>query len=78
VTDGHRPDRTEKGLRFGCGFVFIAPVVFLTLARSLPEDLITAATLALLAGAVAGVLATVFGDRFWERVASLFDWVRWW
>ena len=58
--------------------MFIAPVVFLTLVRSLPEDLVIAALLALVAGAVAGVLSTVLGDRIWERVASLFDWVRWW
>jgi hypothetical protein len=65
------PDRLEKGIRFGCGFLFGCVVATGALLTSLWSGHAVAAG-CVLVGLFCGGAAVRFGDRFWENV------LRWW
>jgi hypothetical protein len=77
MNDDHRPDRAEKTIRFGCGFIFLGPAALFLFLSSYPEHPWLVVVAAIAVGAAAGVLAMRFGDRFWERIAPLLHWP-WW
>jgi hypothetical protein len=69
------PDAFEKGIRFGCGFVFgglLALGAGLTWALANSLHLFAAA---ILIATAFGVGALHYGDAFWERVSR---WLWWW
>jgi len=68
-----KPDRTEKGIRFGCGFAFGLFVGFLAAARYMYHSAGWLATVAFATALLCGWLAMRCGDEFWE---SLRHW--WW
>ncbi len=76
MTDDHEPDGMEKGIRFGCGFLFGAVwgvwASLTWLADATNWWIASAAVIAI----VCGLLAMRFGDRFWEWVAKR-GWLRW-
>ena len=61
------PDRLEKGIRFGCGFVFGCVVTLGAVASFIDELALVASCLAV--PALFGYLAMKYGDRFWERIS---------
>jgi hypothetical protein len=63
-------DRQEKGVRFGCGFLFGCFAVFGMLPNLVSGRIMAAGCL--LGGLLCGYAAMRFGDRFWA-VAR-----RWW
>ena len=65
------PDRLEKGIRFGCGFVLGCALAVVGLLGSLWSAHYTAACV-LAAGLVCGYAAMRWGDRFWDNLR------RWW
>jgi hypothetical protein len=62
-----KPDRLEKGIRFGCGFLFgcLAAVGALLTSVSSAH---TVAAGCVLAGLIFGWAALKFGDMFWDYV----------
>jgi hypothetical protein len=68
------PDRLEKGIRFGCGFLFGCFVALGALLTSLLSAHRVAAY-CLVAGLFCGYAALKFGDSFWEHVRR---WWVWW
>ena len=68
------PDRTEKGIRFGCGFTFGLLVGFFTAARYIYQSVGWLATVTFAVAILCGFLAMQYGDEFWY---SLKDWF-WW
>jgi hypothetical protein len=69
------PDRLEKGIRFGCGFLFGSLVTVGWLLTSL-WDAHKIIACCLLAGLLCGYAALRFGDTFWENVSRW--WWAWW
>jgi len=69
------PDRLEKGIRFGCGFVFGCVVAVGGLLSSLWSGQFIAA-LILTAGLIGGYAAMRLGDRFWEHLRRWWWWTR--
>jgi hypothetical protein len=65
------PDRLEKGIRFGCGFVFSCVLAVGGLLSSLWSAHAIVASV-LTAGLTGGYAAMRWGDRFWDHVR------RWW
>jgi hypothetical protein len=65
------PDRQEKGIRFGCGFLFGCMGAVGALLTSLWSAHRVAAV-CVLAGLICGYAALKFGDDFWEHIR------RWW
>lgn len=75
MEDRPPPDGFEKGVRFGCGFVFGGILLVLALAR---DFFSTASPFWIAAGTGAvlcGLLAIRYGDRFYR--AMLDFWQRW-
>jgi hypothetical protein len=72
VLDGHKPDRLEKQIRFGCGFVFGALVGFFAALRAFAE---TVGVLAVTMGVAVtcALLAVRYGDRFWYSIRQWLD-----
>jgi hypothetical protein len=69
------PDRLEKGVRFGCGFLFGCFAALGALLTSV-SGAYPVAALCVLTGVVIGYAAMRFGDRFWWWLSS---WLRpWW
>ena len=68
-----KPDRTEKGIRFGCGFVF-GLVVGLFTALTWIIDSWSIAVIALIAAVVCGLLAERCGDAFWRSLRNWWYW----
>lgn len=68
------PDKTEKGIRFGCGFLVGLVFGGLGAARLFYESGNTIVAAALVFAVIFGLAAMQFGDRFWH---SLKHWV-WW
>ena len=73
VTDGWKVDRAERGIRFGCGAIVGAAIGFFLAIRDFTGEMWVAVLIAVVIALVFGILATVYGDRFWER---LIDWFR--
>ena len=75
MDDGHQPDGLEKGIRFGCGFLFGGIILFFAFAR----DFFSTASpfwIAVGGGAlICGLLAIRYGDRFYHGILAFF---RWW
>lgn len=72
MNENPEPDAFEKGLRFGCGFVFGAVVAFLVIAREVAA--FTGTFWAAVAGVavVLGFLAMRYGDEFWRWISEWF------
>jgi hypothetical protein len=68
------PDRLEKGIRFGCGFLFGVCLAVGAALISLWSGH-TVAGSGLLAGLLCGWASLKFGDRFWHQVRR---WWIWW
>jgi len=65
---GDRPDRFEKGVRFGCGFI-LGLAVGLWSATQIVFDTWGAYAIIVLVLAVAcGILALRYGDAFWSNL----------
>jgi hypothetical protein len=62
-----QPDRLEKGIRFGCGFLLGSLVALGALLPLVSGRSIVA--WCLVGGLLFGYLAMRFGDRFWERIS---------
>jgi hypothetical protein len=74
MSDGHQPDKQEKRIRFGCGFIFIGLLAFFKLARHAYtfDDLFRPFALAIGAGAIGGFFAMRQGDDFWHKISNWF------
>lgn len=72
--DGHVPDAFEKGLRFGCGFVFGALMMLSALFWYLSEVTSTHWAIAAAASVVSGLLAVRYGEQFWRIATSILKW----
>lgn len=62
----HKPDKLEKGIRFGCGALFgvligVKSFVYHFFMGDADPDIYVVVTVAL----VCGLLAMKMGDRFW-------------
>jgi len=79
MDDRPPPDALEKGIRFGCGFLFGGTVLFFTLARYFLDIVgpiwITGGLGALICGLICGLLAIRYGDDFYHRILAF---LRWW
>jgi hypothetical protein len=74
VSDNPPCDRLEFCVRFVCGAVFGTLLGLLLVWRILPDGVVS--WLTLLAGVLFfGLLAAIWGDRFWHILLGLF---RWW
>jgi thiamine transporter ThiT len=72
------PDRAEKVIRFGCGFVagvFVVGVGGITIFLWSRYYAVTAC---LIVGLVFGLLALKYGDAFWESEWFRRIWSGWW
>jgi hypothetical protein len=75
--DGGRPDRLEKKIRFGCGFVFgVFSAALSSFAASLYNGWYLVALLVGI-GIIFGFLAMRYGDKFWHSVPDWW-WPPWW
>jgi hypothetical protein len=74
MDDSPKPDAFEKGLRFGCGFVFGAGIAFFVGLQALAA--FTGPFWAVVAGVavVSGLVALRYGDQLWNAIS---DWCRW-
>ena len=75
MDDSPKPDSFEKGLRFGCGFVFGALVAVVVALQWLATFTGTFWAVAAGVAVVFGFLALRYGEGFWQRVS---DWFGWW
>lgn len=66
-----KPDKSEKRIRFGCGFVFGLIVGFFFTLSHIIETWGGVILIALSVAVVCGLLARRYGDDFWY---SLKDW----
>jgi hypothetical protein len=73
--ESRQPDREEKILRFGCGFLMGALIAFVAGFSSAAIDGFGWISFIVASAIVFGVLALLFGDRFWHHLFGLF---RWW
>jgi hypothetical protein len=78
VTDGWKVDRLERGIRFGCGALFGSILGFSLAIRGFPERIVWTVLVAFGVALAFGFLATRYGDRFWERIASIMRGWFWW
>lgn len=72
MSDWHIPDRGEKGVRFGCGFLLGAVLGFIGAAFNGAGTVRVAALVAGGAAVLGGTLAVRYGDRFWYALRHLF------
>ena len=75
MDDGPPPDGLEKGIRFGCGFLFGGLILFFAFARVFYS---TASPFWITVGVgalICGLLAIRYGDRFYHGILNFF---RWW
>ena len=70
------PERADKQIRFGCGFLFGCGAGFLVALRHLVESAGPLAGWTLAAGVICGWLAMRYGDRFWTDLLHRLSW--WW
>lgn len=75
IHDDHEVDESEQVTRFGCG-ALLGVLIGLGIVVSFTLSSFGSVAAALVASMVAcGLLALVYGDRFW---LSLKDWLVWW
>lgn len=67
-------DKTEKSLRFGCGFVFGLFLFGLSSVWFIYEDHEIYLATVLVSAIVFGLGALRFGDAFWRWLASWLTW----
>lgn len=65
------PDRLEKGIRFGCGFIFGFLMVGLGALVTSVVYVHHAVAWSVIAGVLCGYAALRFGDAFWKFVGRL-------
>lgn len=73
MSDNTRPDRMERGVRFGCGSLF-GVVLGIGVAAQVVEPGWRAALIVVPAVLVCGLLAARWGDKFWDLVFDSFPW----
>lgn len=72
------PDRTEKLVRFGCGFGFGALVALVVLAELAWGGSLDWGAVGIggVCGVIVGLAAVRWGNRFWRAVAEIMRWLR--
>ena len=70
----HKPDAAERGIRFGCGFLFGLVVSFAWFFWFWAASPLSMVIVLCVVGIVCGGFATWYGDAFWEWLAQN----RWW
>ena len=76
MRDDHKVDRSERGIRFGCGLVVGLVLGFFFAIRAFSNFVLPAAVAA---GLALGLLSAVYGDRFWYALLRGFSGLgRWW
>ncbi len=73
----HRADKTELGMRFGCGFVFGLAFFGLFSMWFAYEDRGFTVVVILVAAFAFGLAALRFGDAFWRWFARWLSWFPW-
>ena len=73
MIDNREPDALEKGVRFGCGVAFAVPLALYATWGMVGS--LTTGWIAGIAGfaLLIGLLAMIFGDRFWHVLLHLFS-----
>ena len=71
------PDRLEKGIRLGCGFVFGCFIGFLVALQFLAWDGLNFGVGVLVGGLVCAFSALRYGDRFWLGLSRFINWGAW-
>ena len=69
------PDALEKGVRFGCGFIFGLVMGAASFVIALADDMSSYAIGTLVLAIVCGVAALRYGDAFWNWLAR--NWRFW-
>ena len=69
-------DKTEMGIRFGCGFIFGLVIFGLSSIWFVYEDRSIDVAIVLVAAFGFGLAALRFGDAFWRWFARWFNWYR--
>lgn len=70
------PDNAEKGIRFGCGFVFGIVLGGIAALRVFYDEGNSAVVMAVVIALIFGFIALRFGDSFWRWYARWFNWYR--
>jgi hypothetical protein len=68
------PDKTEKVVRFGCGFVFGLVIGFFTAITCVIESWSIVVLIAFGAAVLFGWLAKKYGDAFWNSMKNWWYW----
>jgi hypothetical protein len=68
------PDKTEKVIRFGCGFTFGIVVTFISANLWLVVEGFWSIAAALVAGLFCGYMALREGDHFWTNLKKYWWW----
>lgn len=68
-------DRTEAGIRFGCGFIFGLMCGTATLVIGFATQDRAMIAFVVVVAVVCGLLAVRYGDLFWKRLSR---WLWWW
>lgn len=69
-----RPDKTEKTIRFRCGFTFGQIVGFFSAIQIIVDAWGPSAAVAVAVAVVCGFLAKRYGDRFWHTQKNWWYW----
>lgn len=78
MDDTPPPDNFEKGIRFGCGFLFGAVLAFFLVLRTFTAITNTGWPPVLATAFASGLLAMRYGDAFWRLLSKCCEWFRWW
>ena len=70
----NEPDKTEKSIRFGCGFIFGLVIGFFTAITYPIERWDIVLLIALSVAVVSGLLAKKYGDSFWHSIKKWWYW----
>ena len=70
-------DNTERGIRFGCGFVFGLLFFGFSAIWFITEGLSAYLTFVFVAATALGLAAVIFGDALWRSLSKLFSWLPW-
>ncbi len=70
-------DNTERGIRFGCGFVFGLLLFGLSAIWFITEGLSAYLIFVFVAATALGLAAVKFGDAFWRWISKWLSWLPW-
>ena len=70
-------DKTELGIRFGCGFIFGLLLFGLSAVWFIVEQSSSYLVFVVLAAIVLGLAAMKFGDAFWRWISRWLSWLPW-